>query len=811
MNKKNFQIFISILITSIFFTMAFYFSYSNIKSNYQAIRAEFFFDGKISGQYTVEEIKKLEDIEDIMFVGGILNKKDSARFNNSMLVINYQNSGINEMAGSAYIIDGEFPKNEDEIILSKDIMDENNLSIGDKIELSFGNRILENRIIDAMGTFTDREEFQENSKKTYSITGVYINTFNKYMNLSLGITYPSKDEKLQTYIQFNNFEKAYGNKEKIAKEIEGILGQKANLEISEDMIRFFRVEDQGLDAIMPKLVMGISLIIAISIFVFFIKNIFWVWGIRKIVELSIYKSIGSTNFQIYLVLFKEALWISLLPIFLGHGIGYFLINTIYKKVQQVQKIDKIRLIGFSPTLSLAIILVSILIIAFAIIQTAKNISKIEIIDGIKGNINLRNKKKKKHKNLWKELRLNNLAAIKSQRYISAIGLIIISIFLIIIGISLYYKNYARVDTDYNVNVYYTSKDQRKPKVLEDIMEEIPNEKSYIFKTKYFTLENDWILSEKVEEKLVETLEEYQEERGLEKLEGDIIALEEKELTKLGGSKGEFLLLNKVQEDPKQALAKAEYIEFFKNPKELTIYLSGVEPMQKIKIKKSITTTGEIERKLLPFEIHVFTDIDTLNNMIENHPESKNVRANYELKMKVDEKDLNDSKEYIESKLKNSVSFDERFKILTGDEIAEKEYTDIKSFSYVVLGLGAIILILNITNAYSAINISLMSRKGEIGTLYSLGMDKESLKRQYSSEFIKEQIKSFVIVFIATFVIMFVISILSKNFTIILLIKYYPYIYFVAFSLVIYVMNISIYLFSLKKMLNMPIIELIRTK
>ena len=173
----------------------------------------------------------------------------------------------------------------------------------------------------------------------------------------------------------------------------------------------------------------------IGIFIFFIRNIFWVWGLRKIKELSIYKSIGSTNFQIYKFQFKEASLISMMPILLGHLFGFALIYGLYDFSQKNLQISKFEYVRFSPFLTILILFVSFLVVSLSIIKPARKISKINIIDGIRENIDLSRSKKKKNDDLWKELRNNNLSSIKSQRYISAIGILIISMFILTISIS----------------------------------------------------------------------------------------------------------------------------------------------------------------------------------------------------------------------------------------------------------------------------------------------------------------------------------------------------------------------------------------
>lgn len=190
------------------------------------------------------------------------------------------------------------------------------------------------------------------------------------------------------------------------------------------------------------------------------------------------------------MLLKEGLIISAIPIVLGHIAGFSFIYYLYRNLQKGEGVSAFEVVRFNPLLSLAILFVSFIIVALAIKSPSKKISKINIIDGIRGNIDFSKYQKKKKQNLWQELRINNLASIKSQRYISAIGILIISVFVIVIGIGNYLRDYSYYDNGYNFfGDYYSDKDE-VPSVLKEIDEKTPNEKSYISKQKYVIVENN---------------------------------------------------------------------------------------------------------------------------------------------------------------------------------------------------------------------------------------------------------------------------------------------------------------------------------
>ena len=810
MNKKNFPIFISLFIVSLFFTFIFYFGYRSLRSNYGNYMASSFYHGEIKEELSNEDVEKLKSIKDIDLAGKMSLDPDNGKLADDLVVINYQDQAINKMREYSRLIEGRFAEKEDEIVLSKSLVEKNKLKIGDKLDLDLGKRFLDGEEIGPTSANTDREKFESQGSKSFTLVGVYGDVYNKYSKLSFALGLQDKMTTFRTFIKFHSFEEAYKNRDKIQSEINKILGKDVHLEFSKSLINYYGVEHEPLQNIKSKAVTVLSVLGCIAIFVFFIKNIFWVWGLRKIRELSIYKSIGSTNGQIYLLLLKEGLVTTAIPILLGHLVGFFSIYYLYKYIQIDKQLSEFNLVKFNPLLSLAILLVSFTIVALAIKSPAKKISKINIIDGIRGNIDFSKSKKKRAKDFWKELKLNNLASIKSQRYISAIGIIIISVFIITIGISTYYRDYSSYDNGYNFSVDYFSEKNQVPKILNEIVDKIPNDKSYISKDKYVQVENTNEFSKEakaagLDEEARKNIEKYKSEG----MDGFIIALEEKDLKELGGKKGEFVLYNTIQEDSSIPIAKAKRIPYFENPQTLDINFEN-DYNKTIKISKTITDLGKYKSRTMPFDVKVYTDFDTYFKLMEESGDEKYTGYAYTLNMKVKDSDTKDVKEYVETMIREQISPEDRFNITIGEEIAKNEYKDVKSFIKFAIGIASIIFVLNITNGYSSINLSLMSRKKEIGSLYSCGMDVDELKNIYQKEFIGEQVKSFIISIMVSLGVMFIISIIASDLRMSTLIKYYDYKSFLGFSLVVYGINLIIYHFSLKRILDRPTIDLIRT-
>ena len=810
MNKKNFPIFISLLIVSLFFTVVFYYSYTIVKYNNENFMTVNFYDAELEENLTSNDIEKIKDINNIEFVGEMSINPESAKYKNDLIAVNYQDNDINKMREYSDLLEGHFAKSDGEIVLSKSLVEKNKLKLGDKIQLDFGHRLIEGKEIDAISTFTDKESYNLSFSKDFELVGIYEDVYNKYRRVNYALALKNEEDPGKVVLKFNSFEKAYDNKVNLQNEINKKLGRDVPLTFNSNLIDYYGVEYDFPHNILTELGTILSVIGAILLFVFFVKNIFKVWAFRKIKELSVYKSIGTTDFQIYLLLLKEGIFLSVLPILIGHIFGYCLILKLFRHLEIDQGVENLVSSYFSPLLSLAIVTVALLVVVFSIIQPAKKVSKISIIEGIKGNLDFDSFKKKRSRNLWKELKSNNLDSIKSQRYVSAIGVIIISVLVIIVTVTKYNRDFSYYDAGYNVIASYYSENRSVPKVFKEIEKETPNDKSYISKESYIQVDNDLELSkEAINMSLDQKLEYFLKKSHSSQLNGMLIALEDEDFSKLGASKGEFILYNMVQENPNTPVAKANKIPYFNNPKDINLQI-GEDFQKSIKISKTIDDLGNYDSITLPFYVKIYTDFDTFFQLMDESKDEELINAPYVLNMNVKDSEMRNVKDYLDNKIRESIMPNEKYDINTKADIEMNRKSDLESLKKVAFAMAFIIFILNVTNGYSSINLSLMSRKKEMGSLYSCGMDVDELKNIYRKEFIEEQIKSFIVAGITTLVVMFVISRIAPNLSLNVLIRYYDYKLFLGFSLIVYCINILIYHFSLKRILDRPTIDLIRT-
>lgn len=808
MNKKNFPIFISVFIVSLFFTVILYYSYSSISFTNREFRANYYEEAYIEGDIKENEIEKIKSNEYVKEAGFESSDTISGRIDDKILAISLFDQAIANMKGDYDLKEGRYPNNFDEIALSENLIKNKNLAISDKVSVEFGKRTLNGNIVDPTYKPTSDEKFIKTTSEEMKIVGIIKDKPNNISGANILIN-PNYENKL-TAVRFKSVYKAYDNQDIIEEDLSNKLGRKIKVEFEPAIVERYSLYENNIGRIGKQLPTIFLVILAISIFVFFNKNIFLVWSLEKIKVLSMYKSIGSTDSQILSLLFKEAVMISILPLLLGHFLGYVVIKKYFSLINSNMGIDTPSSVDFNIILSLVIILISLLIIFISLAITLRKIKKIEIIDGLKGLINFKKTKKKRSSTILKELRINNLASIKSQSYISTIGVLIISVLFIMISFSSYSVDLGFYQDDYNLTVDYYSKDPRLPENLISVDENIDSKKSFIYQQRYLSIDNNLEFSEaffanNLEEFLLENTGEGEGNR----ISGKIVGLREEDLNTLGGNKGEFILYNMIQSNPNEPLRDAKMVKFFKNPKKLDLITASGKKTS-IDISKSIDDLKDITLKINRGAGYIFTDFDTYFKLLESTGNGNLVNYPFTLKMDINPDEVYDSKESIKNFLDKNPRTDESYEVYSDGDRSEEDDKFLGGLLSINFILAAIILALNFTNGYASINQSLMSRKREIGNLYSIGMEKTDLEKLLKQEFVFEQIKSFALAILVTFVVITIMSIISSGYSFYVFLKYYNHLAFLVFSIVVYGINFLIYSLSLKRILDRPTIDLIRT-
>lgn len=304
------------------------------------------------------------------------------------------------------ITEGRRPTNSNELIVSRTVLMETNLKIGDTITLNIGKRVTNDgsELNKYNPYIKDEEKLIDTQEKTYIIVG----SFEKrdYNYTPYGITTKETGDNIDAFISLKH-------PKKYKEDIPNILGQKDyneteernlnttkyNYEINNELLRWeaFAFSDSTVTMLIT--VVGIVIIIIIVSSVYCIKNSFEISVTEKTKMYGMLSSIGATKKQIKKCVIYEGFILGIIGISIGIISGvladYILIKIVNKIFDGLlfASLDEIVFDISSFSIFVSIIL-GFITIYLSCIKTAKKASKVSPIKNItnSANIKLNNKK-----------------------------------------------------------------------------------------------------------------------------------------------------------------------------------------------------------------------------------------------------------------------------------------------------------------------------------------------------------------------------------------------------------------------------------
>lgn len=813
MNRKNISILISVFIMSFVISILSYILITQNLEVYNFYKKDMPEHITLYSKVKVNEVEKIKKLENVKLVG-LRSEPKSLRCRKKLFTINRYDENYFSMQKNFLKI-GELPKNKNELLVSEKTLKNFNLVLGDEIEVEKGERILKNKPIEATLSYNKNEIFKSTGSLSFKIVGVYDSKSNK----NIQEVYSLIDNKLEMYpcIQVKNLLKTYETK----AEIEKIVGDKNPVLENINLLRFFDITEKGfniLGFISSKLLVIVVLII---IFTFMMKNIFKIWGIYKIKEFSMYKSIGATNFQIYLLLFKEIFKISILPIILGEISGLFIILKIFNKLFSLQSkllFMESRSIYINWISIIVINLIIFIILFISITFPTKIISKISILEGLKENIQTKSMKKTKHRDLFKELKKNNNKNIRAMFAIMITGLCLILLLICVNTIDVYNGERNINKRNFNLLLRYSTNENVYPKIFDDILKEFESENAMISIKKNYYVNTDKLNYSKEFNNIgyskgFDGLFYYSEDSLVD---GTLVGIDKDRFARISKNNSDVILVNLVQEDPKSFYSEASFIQYIdKNVDK--VYIRALENLneQEIKIDKKLTKFIDDQESINLYQVYLVTSIENFQKIIkesEKYFAKKGMefpRMYYELEMKVDKDMLEEYSSSIEKIMENTVESGEKF--IVKNQIRTDRLVSINEQGKYFIGLVIIlsVILLNIANSYSSANLTFFNRSKEIGSLLSNGMYVEDLEKMFLLGNIKNIFKSIVMAILLTSIFF---GLLLKTIPYMNLKKYMSIFPLrVSFAIIcgVSLINYIIYYVAMKKVTSKNIVELVR--
>ncbi|MGM9532830.1 FtsX-like permease family protein, partial [Intestinibacter sp.] len=394
------------------------------------------------------------------------------------------------------IEEGEFPKNENEIILSQKAIKNLNKKVGNTIELEVGDTEY-----DETGTFS---KITNGNKKNYKIVGIMSRPdFEVYNSLAIcGFDINSKSDKdvFTVSIATKNPKGIYNTTMNIAKQINLAQSENPddasynynnqtnmyykNIDFNEHLLRLFgaSVNENTNTTITSIVILIASLVIICTIAT--IYNSFSISISERKKQFGILNSIGATKSQIMKLVFLEALLISIIGIPIGLLSGTVAIDIVFKVIESFFKTSLFGELGlrivFSPTVLIASTLIILITIAISTILPAINAAKTSPLEAIKNSANLKVGKVKKSKLvklIFKtegELAYKNLRRNRGKFRITLFSLVIsIVIFISFNGfMDMFLKAnnvyYGQITSDLTLYANKPASEEKTKKLLDEI-------------------------------------------------------------------------------------------------------------------------------------------------------------------------------------------------------------------------------------------------------------------------------------------------------------------------------------------------------
>ena len=417
------------------------------------IRETISYNGRYEANYENADLSKVSNLKDKDFVYfyektiGFSEFESKNEYKPYIYIAGVNRVFFNELK----LVDGRFPNNDDEIVISEHINTNGGASykVGDNITLSYGERVIEGDIVLDNSQYVDGEYLNYLNKKDYKIVGIVKRS--NYENYSAcgysAFTLDTNENagNVNLYVVFDSNRKIIKQSEKLAKDID----YNSSINYNSTLLALYGESTYG--NIMSSMVMMIVIMLSLVSIgcAIVIYNSFAISVMERKKEFGLLSSIGSTRRQLSYTVFFEALVVGTIGIilgifsaYIGIGIVILIINNLISDILEF-RLDLVTNLLF---VIIPIIFMIVVIIISSIIPS-RRASKVSPIEAIRQNddIKINKKKIKTSKIITKlfgiegEIALKNIKRNKKKYRVTVISLFI-SIVLFISFSS--YMNYT---------------------------------------------------------------------------------------------------------------------------------------------------------------------------------------------------------------------------------------------------------------------------------------------------------------------------------------------------------------------------------
>lgn len=453
------------------------------------IRDTIGYNGKYEANYGDVNLNKLNNIKDKDFTYfyekpiGFSKIESSNEYKPYMYITSVNKEYFDELK----LIEGSFPKNENEVVISNHVITNGGLNykVGDIVTFTYGSRNIDGDITLANSGFVDGETLTNEGTHTYKIVGIVERSnFENYS--ACGYTVFTLDVNndngsVNLYVMFNKNKKIIKQSEKLAKE----LGYNNYINYNSTLLALYGESTYGnVMTTMVSMMMIMLALVSIGCIIV-IYNSFAISVMERKKEFGLLSSIGATKRQLSHTVFFEAVFVGVIGIILGIlgayvGIGcvVLVINNLISDMLEY----KLHLVT-NPLFIIIPVIFMIIVIGLSAFIPSRRASKVSPIEAIRQNDDIKiNKKKIKTSKLVNklfgiegEIALKNIKRNKKKYRVTVVSLFI-SIVLFISFSS--YMNYTlntassvmgEVPYDYQISYFGNGNDMEALDKINEIV------------------------------------------------------------------------------------------------------------------------------------------------------------------------------------------------------------------------------------------------------------------------------------------------------------------------------------------------------
>ena len=364
------------------------------------IRDTIGYSGKYEAKYNDVDLIKLNDIKNKNFTYfyekpiGFSKIESSNEYKPYMYITSVNREYFDELK----LIEGDIPKNENEIVISNHVITNGGLDykVGDIVTFTYGSRNIDGNITLANNELVDGEFLTNGGTHAYKIVGIVDRSnFESYSAsgyTAFTVDVNSDNGNVNLYVMFNKNKNIIKQSEELAKE----LNYNGDINYNSTLLALYGESTYG--NVMSS--MGGMMIIMLSLVsigcIIVIYNSFAISVMERKKEFGLLSSIGATKKQLAHTVFFEAVVVGVIGIifgilgaYIGIGCVVLVINNLISDMLEY----KLHLVT-NPLFIIIPVIFMIIVIGVSAFIPSRRASKVSPIEAIRQNDDIKINKKK---------------------------------------------------------------------------------------------------------------------------------------------------------------------------------------------------------------------------------------------------------------------------------------------------------------------------------------------------------------------------------------------------------------------------------